>query len=527
MFKLTTFLIVIIAFNYSYQLKPNVLLIIVDDLRPSLGVYGDKNARTPNIDTLAKKSAVFTNVFAQQALCAPSRNSFLTSRRPDSLHLYDFYSYWRDAVGNFTTIPQLFKENGYYTHSIGKVFHPGISSNFTDDSEYSWSQTPYHPPTEKYTNDKVCVTRNGLAQNLLCPVIVDEQPGGSLPDVQSLRAAKDFLRYHKQITALPYFLAVGFHKPHIPLRFPIEYLSRYTLSGTKVHTFITVGYHPFENVKIPLNHFHSSGLPNVAWNPWTDIRERDDIKALNISFPFGTISDYTIKRIVQHYNSAVTYVDDLIGELLQSIDKNTIVVILGDHGWSMGEHGEFSKFSNFDIATKVPLIISTPGAISVQKTIPQLVELVDLFPTLVDLTKVTNGLERCLADGSNSKLCTEGKSLVPLIFSKSEDVSEKTAVFTQYPRPGEYPTLKPNSDKPHLKDINIMGYSIRTNQYRYTEWVGFDHRNFSIDWNKVFGQELYDHNLDPNENMNLVTRPEMNEMINFLRKKLRLGWRYI
>uniref|UniRef100_A0A1Y1KS11 Sulfatase N-terminal domain-containing protein n=1 Tax=Photinus pyralis TaxID=7054 RepID=A0A1Y1KS11_PHOPY len=226
MFKQITFLLLIItAVEKSYQRKPNVLFIIVDDLRPSLGIYGDDNARTPNIDALAKKSAVFTNVFAQQALCAPSRNSFLTSRRPDSLHLYDFNSYWRDVAGNFTTIPQLFKENGYYTHSIGKVFHPGKSSNFTDDSLYSWSRSPYHPPTEKYKNAKVCVTRNGLAQNILCPVIVNEQPGGSLPDLESLSAAKDFLKYHKQISTLPYFLAVGFHKPHIPLKFPIEYLS--------------------------------------------------------------------------------------------------------------------------------------------------------------------------------------------------------------------------------------------------------------------------------------------------------------
>lgn len=159
-------------------------------------------------------------------MCAPSRNSFLTSRRPDTLHLYDFYSYWRDSVGNFTTLPQYFKENGYYTQSIGKVFHPGISSNFSDDAKYSWNGRPYHPPTEAFKEAKVCVNSDGtLSKNLVCPVIVDEQPGGSLPDLQTVNAALDFLKYKNNITnGLPYFLAVGFHKPHIPLKYPIQYL---------------------------------------------------------------------------------------------------------------------------------------------------------------------------------------------------------------------------------------------------------------------------------------------------------------
>lgn len=167
----------------------------------------------------------------QQALCAPSRNSFLTSRRPDTLHLYDFYSYWRDTVGNFTTIPQHFKQNGYYTHSIGKIFHPGISSNFTDDAKYSWSGIPYHPPTEKYKEAAVCVRSDGsLKRDLICPVDVEFQPGGSLPDLESSRAAMDFLKYHRNITdGAPYFLAVGFHKPHVPLKYPVEYLSKVLL----------------------------------------------------------------------------------------------------------------------------------------------------------------------------------------------------------------------------------------------------------------------------------------------------------
>lgn len=172
-------------------------------------------------------------------MCAPSRNSFLTSRRPDTVKLYDFYSYWRDVAGNFTTLPQYFKENGYETHSIGKIFHPGVSSNFTDDAKYSWSDVPYHPPTEKYKESKVCPTESGtLAKNLICPVIVEQQPGGSLPDLESQKAALEFLENRKNSIQTPFFLAVGYHKPHVPIKFPIEYLSEELGSIRKIKRIV-------------------------------------------------------------------------------------------------------------------------------------------------------------------------------------------------------------------------------------------------------------------------------------------------
>lgn len=160
--------------------------------------------------------------------------------------------------------------------------------------------------------------------------------------------------------------------------------------------------------------------------------------------------------------------------------------------------------------------------------IDQLVELVDLFPTLVDLTQVTSALEICSKNGTNSKLCTEGRSLVPLMVAnqRKQATGGKTAIFTQYPRPGAFPSQNPDSDRPKLKDINIMGYSIRTRRYRYIEWIKFNHTSFLPDWSKVFGKELYDHLIDPLENMNLATRPELNYVINSLHKKLILGWRF-
>ncbi|CAG2057986.1 unnamed protein product, partial [Timema podura] len=169
-----------------------------------------------------------------QALCAPSRNSLLTSRRPDTLHLYDFYSYWRDVAGNFTTLPQYFKQHGYHTMSVGKVFHPGVSSNWSDDQPYSWSQYPYHPSTQKYKESAVCSNSDGtLGKNIVCPVDVHFQPGKTLPDLQSLHAAMKFLK-ERQGSHQPFLLAVGFHKPHVPLKYPRKYLSNKAGWQTKV-----------------------------------------------------------------------------------------------------------------------------------------------------------------------------------------------------------------------------------------------------------------------------------------------------
>ncbi|KAK9875806.1 hypothetical protein WA026_009593 [Henosepilachna vigintioctopunctata] len=267
---------------------------------------------------------------------------------------------------------------------------------------YSWSNKPFHPKTEAFKDAKVCINPDGsLGRNLLCPVRISDQPEETLPDLESLSAALDFLEYRSNSSELlPYFLAVGFHKPHIPFKFPVKYLN----------------LHPISKVKLPANHWRSYSLPPVAWNPWLDIRKRDDVMKLNVSFPFGRIPDFFMKRIIQYYDASVTYIDDLIGEILRKIEgTNTIVVVTSDHGWSAGEHGEFSKYSNFDIATRVPLIIHVPHLSEREVIIEQLTELVDLFPTLVDLTQVAHAIPLCDEKGTNKKLCTEGKSMVPLM----------------------------------------------------------------------------------------------------------------
>lgn len=298
----------------------------------------------------------------------------LTSRRPDVLHLYDFYSYWRKTVGNFTTMPQYFKQNGYETVSIGKVFHPGTSSNNNDDFPLSWTSQTFHPSTERYMNEAVCPDKRTqtLQQNLICPVNIKTQPEHTLPDMQSVSEAKRLLCHRCRHSSQPLFLAVGFHKPHIPFRFPRKYLGYHHIDKFRKNDFSHVPY----------------DLPTVAFNPYNDIRRRDDVQRLNISFPFGPMRPHHFAwRIRQAYYAAVTYVDNLIGDLLKCVDlSNTIIALTSDHGYSLGEHAEWAKYTNYDIGLRVPLIIHSPQH-QYQNTwaISELAELVDIFPTIVDL----------------------------------------------------------------------------------------------------------------------------------------------
>ncbi|XP_058504889.1 iduronate 2-sulfatase [Solea solea] len=503
--------------------RRNVLFIMADDLRPSLGCYGDSVVKSPNIDQLASKSQVFLNTYAQQALCAPSRASMLTSRRPDTTRVYDFNSYWRDQSGNYTTLPQYFKSSGYFTASVGKIFHPGISSNFSDDYPYSWSIPAYHPPSFHYEKKKLCKGEDGkLHVNLLCAVNVTEQPGGTLPDLESTEEAVRLLKSWANNDA-PFFLAVGFHKPHIPFRIPQEYLSLY----------------PIENMTLAPDPNVPEFLPPVAYNPWTDIRGRDDVQKLNVSFPYGPIPKDFQLRIRQHYFAAVSYMDAQVGRLLSSLDAlgladDTMVVFTSDHGWSLGEHGEWAKFSNFNVATQVPLMFYVPG-ITIprdqlgESTFPfidiltqpkysfkndnvrrNVVELVDVFPTVASMAGL-RAPEHCADVSFQEELCTEGANLAHTFRRRERGKDEEAIAYSQYPRPADTPQV--NSDVPDLKDIKVMGYSLRSWDYRYTLWLGYNPKTFQVNVTDVHAGELYMLADDPGEDKNVYSDLEQSVVI--------------
>ncbi|KAM8909385.1 iduronate 2-sulfatase isoform 1-T1 [Spinachia spinachia] len=503
----------------AWKERRNVLFIMADDLRTSLGCYGDAVAQTPNIDQLASRSQVFLNAYAQQAVCAPSRTSMLTSRRPDTTRLYDFNSYWRSHSGNYTTLPQYFKSKGYHTMSVGKVFHPGIASNHSDDYPYSWSTPAYHPASFRYEKEKVCKGEDGkLHANLLCAVSVAEQPGGTLPDMESTDEAVRLLESRAD-DDVPFFLAVGFHKPHIPFRIPQEYLSLYPIGEMTLAP----------DTDVP------TLLPPVAYNPWTDVRLRDDVQKRNISFPYGPIPKDFQLRIRQHYYAAVSYVDAQVGRLLDALDRlrladSTVVVFCSDHGWSLGEHGEWAKYSNFDVSTRVPLIFYVPWVTTKNNwlenstfpfidvvtqlerrakisppdvnVIRKVVELVSVFPTLCYLAGL-KAPKPCPDISFQEELCTEGENMAYTFQHQEQRQSEEAVAFSQYPRPSDTPQV--NSDLPDLKDIKIMGYSLRSWDYRYTLWLGFNPETFQVNVSDVHAGELYMLADDPGQDKNIYS----------------------
>ncbi|XP_056239565.1 iduronate 2-sulfatase [Seriola aureovittata] len=503
--------------------RRNVLFIMADDLRTSLGCYGDSVVKSPNIDQLASKSQVFLNAYAQQAVCAPSRTSMLTSRRPDTTRLYDFKSYWRVHSGNYTTLPQYFKSRGYFTTSVGKVFHPGIASNHSDDYPYSWSIPAYHPASFRFEKQKMCKGEDGeLHANLLCAVNVTEQPGGTLPDLESTDEAVRLLKTLAN-DDVPFFLAIGFHKPHIPFRIPQEYLSLY----------------PIDQMTLAPDPDVPKSLPPVAYNPWMDVRKRDDVQKLNISFPYGPMPKDFQLRVRQHYYAAVSYMDAQVGRLLSALDElgladNTMAVFTSDHGWSLGEHGEWAKYSNFDVATRVPLIFYVPGVTTLHdwlgesafpfidvltksnysfqnaRVIRNVVELVDVFPTVSYMAGL-RAPEPCADVSFQEELCTEGDNLAHTFRHRERGEDEEAISFSQYPRPADAPQV--NSDLPDLKDIKVMGYSLRSWDYRYTLWLGFNPKTFQVNVSDVHAGELYMLADDPGQDNNIYSDSDHSVMM--------------
>ncbi len=439
--------------------KLNVLFISVDDLRPTGGAYGDSVVRTPHMDALARRGVVFNRTYAQQALCSPSRTSLLTGRRPDTTRVYDLTTHFRQTIPNVVTLPQHFKQQGYHTQSFGKIYH-----NVDLEDALSWSvpSLPVPKNPDEVDADQSTSSRNprtGRGPAWRSPDVPDE----ALFDGRIAGKAIEAMR---EIKAKPFFLAVGFTKPHLPFVAPKKYYDLY----------------PLEKVKLPANPFPPKDVPRIALADFGELRAYADIPEK------GALSESQTRELIRGYYAATSYVDAQIGRVIDELDRtgvrdNTIVVLWGDHGYQLGEHGLWNKHTNFEVATRSPLIISAPGVTKVSKRTDALVELVDVYPTLIQLA------------GLPMQQGLEGTSLVPLLHSPK--MNWKRAVFSQYPRG------------------RVMGYSIRTDRYRYTEW--------SEQGKVPVGVELYDHRVDPAENVNIANLPEKKAIIAELSRQLKLG----
>ncbi len=370
--------------------------------------------------------------------------SIPAGRRPDTTHVYDLHSYFRNIAGNFTTLPQYFKQHGYITAGIGKVFPPGPASGGNDPP--SWTEPYYHAPnlhTWHYSLKKTPGTQSWIS---VPTTIHRELP---LPDQQiASEACKRLESYARQNK--PFFMAVGFHKPHVPFVFPSEFIK----------------YYPTETVKLPPNSYAPHKMPEIAWNnpiKKCQLFNYDDIKISNYTGEINSsLASSTMIDLRRAYYSCVTYMDAMVGQVIDKLyelglGENTIISFLGDHGYHLGEHGEWGKRTNFELATRIPMMVHMPGKTNEGLTSDKLVEAVDLYPTIVDAAGLPS-LPLCPVHRSTERmLCREGGSLMPIIANQS--ASWKTAVFSQYPRK--------LSHSKHGKDSMVMGYSIRTRHFRY------------------------------------------------------------
>ena len=427
------------------EARHNVLFIVVDDLRPLLGCYGHSEMHTPNIDRLAKQGTLFNRAYCQFPVCNPSRVSVLTGLRPDTTRIYDNPTNFREVLPEVVTLPQHFKDHGYHTRSVGKIAHGDAAWK----DELSWSE-PIWRERWRYVNKTTSPSWQALD--------IDDN---ELEDVRIANAAVEVLT---EIKDKQFFLAVGFNKPHLPFYAPSRYFDLYRT----------------QDFKLPVDSSLPRNAPAIASNP-------KGMKAYQDISDYPPFSDGKTLELTRAYAANVSYIDDLVGRVLNQLDtlnltENTIIAFWGDHGFHLGEHGLWRKNTLFEDSVRSPLIVSIPKQTHTGTTTDALVELVDIYPTLCDTCQLPIPTE------------LEGISMVPVIENPTS--LWKTAVFSQ---------LKRNP--------NIDGHTIRTAQYRYTEWD-----------NSERGRELYDYSADPNETLNTVDLRENAELVAHLREQLSAGW---
>lgn len=442
---------------------PNVLFIMADDLRPELRSFGSV-AKTPNLDKLAARSVQFDRMYAQQAVCNPSRSSMLTGRRPDTLRVWSNSHHFREGNPDVTTMPLWFKEHGYTTRGIGKIFHNWHTTQKGDAR--SWS-APEFLHYANHGDDK--------------PLVNGDLPPSSAFEVQLKygattmceardvpdeayydgRVANEAVRVLGEIKSGPFFLAVGFWKPHAPFNAPRKYWDLY--QRTEFETF---------------NSSRPEGAPEVAFHRSTEILG-------NVMRP-EELSKAQAAEMRHGYFANISYLDAQIGRVLEALERagvadRTVIVFVSDHGYHLGEHSLWGKTSNFELDARVPCFISVPGSTQAGRKTSSLSELVDLFPTLTALCKLPQpaGLE--------------GTSLEPVLQNASGHL--KPGAFTQHPRPAYF-------DREPDKAPKAMGVSVRTAAGRYTEWR---------DWKSgdTVAKELYLDNDEPAETKNQVDSPSL------------------
>ena len=438
--------------------KPNVLLIISDDLTAALGCYGHPLVKSPNVDALAAKGVRFEHAYCQYPLCNPSRCSFMTGRRPDTTRVYDNGINFREHLPDVVTIPQHFQKAGYFAARVGKIYHYGvpnqIGTNGLDDGK-SWNQVVNPRGRDKDEEADVINFTPKRQIGAALSWLETEGTGEDHTDAKIADAIIHMLEEHKEG---PFFIACGFFRPHVPCAASRNYFDLY----------------PLDQIRLPHEPAdHIAGIPPIALT----------VKPLN----YG-LDDDKLKIFTRAYFASTSLMDAQMGRVVATLDRlkiadHTIVVFISDHGWCLGEHGQWQKQLLFEESVRVPMIIYDPSARGNGKVSSRPVELVDLSATLCDLA------------GLPAPEGVEGGSLRSLL--ENPDAAWDAPAFTQVYRPGE----------------KAMGRSVRTEKWRYTEWD---------DGKK--GVELYDQVNDPKEYKNLANDPASSEAAAQMKALLKAGW---
>lgn len=480
------------------QKPQNVLLIVADDMRAEATPFLDpkerpwlyRNITTPNLERLAQRSMVFKRAYAQVARCNPSRSSFLTGRRPDTTQVHLNTVHFRTTTkAHLITLPEFFKLNGYTTAGVGKTFH--ITSRISHDNAYSWS-VPSHTPSPSY-NKRNAYSWYAVPEAEHTQPLLDEKV-----KEEALTYLDKFAAEYKR-SGKPFFLMAGFKKPHLPFTLPEEFLEKYS----------------FDDI-FPAEHDScSKDYPDVAWIEKLELYGYGDSVHLcdGVWSKDCKMPKKRARELRRAYYGCITYIDALIGEIWHKMDElqlwdDTVVVFMSDHGWHLGENGWWGKNTNLEVALHVPLMMSIPGLTSNHMETHELVELVDLYPTLLEATghSVPHVCPR-KASG-RVPLCREGSSLLPLI--TGGQVKWKDSVFSQ-------------SIRPLYGKSKYSGYSVRTKGFRYTEWVDFTNE-VPDKWSEPVGVELYDLEKDPDQLENKSDDPDYQPTRKELSLLLHQGW---
>jgi iduronate 2-sulfatase len=436
---------------------PNILMIIADDLRAELGAYGSQQAISPHLDRLAAQGTSFERAYCQQPVCNPSRASALTGLRPDRLRVWDLRTHFREIMPEVMSLPEYFKRHGYHTRGIGKVFHNETRQPpylIPMDDPVSWSAPPVLSRGPHWKDWHVPAGAEPLQSKMEAWQCLDA-PDEAYYDGQIAAHACASLE-ELAGSGEPFFLAVGFWKPHLPFNAPKQYWDLYQRDSF-------AGVNPAEPPE---------GAPKRARHNWRELR---GYKGMPDKGPL-TAEEQALLR--HGYFACISFLDTQVGRVLDQLrasglEENTIVVFWSDHGFHLGEHDLWGKTSMYELDARVPLIFAGPGIRRGART-SALAELVDLFPTLAELA------------GLPAPLRLDGRSLRPNI--DDPRLPGREAALTQSPSP------------PYARDWTAMAYALRTDRYRYVEWR---ERHSG----EILARELYDHSVDPAESRNLVDDP--------------------